>query len=619
MSQVKWPEKVQQDFAARLPFLPARPLLPNFTYSALPYNDSIRLLRILRGHGKEPPRCKIFTSCLRDAESSPYKALSYAWGDPEPRHFVNLNNKSHRIPTNAFEALQNLREEDSDIVIWVDAICINQRDRLEKAQQVAMMGRIYSSAVVVIAWVGPFSDGVDKLFSYVTRIVREAVRLVQTGAFGSYQELCTDLASGMARQEAETFAVLLTQPWFSRLWIVQEMALAREARLRSGRYSIDFQVLRIALGICGGRVRDLIAGNIEGVNRATSLFYALRTFETRNYAVAELSLADTAYVLGYAMVSDSRDRVYGLLGILEYLDLRASKSFEPLQVSYESPHPRVFVEATKWSIKRDKDLRILSLAYGLGSDHSSSNWVPNFGATYHAVFGIQIGAARQNWYNADGGQHISHGHDWWLELEETTLVIMGEIHSSIHNAVGGETCLYEKDSPWLKQCSDLYRALESRGIDAAKRWTILTAGFWWASRSDNTFLSHIEAFTRLCLRAEDSVDSLVYAELCKYISESPSGDNAEKNMASEMLESMNRAGGNRWLAITLDGSFAYVPEEARIGDEVCILRGGRVPYIIRPVPGRDPKTWKFIGECWVDGLMHHEPDELKLNQQIRLI
>jgi hypothetical protein len=88
-----------------------------------------------------------------------YIALSYVWGDEAIGSPISINNETTSITTNLDRALRNLwRKGGEEVLVWADAICINQADDVEKASQVRMMGDIYSNGMLVLeyrcAWHG---------------------------------------------------------------------------------------------------------------------------------------------------------------------------------------------------------------------------------------------------------------------------------------------------------------------------------------------------------------------------------------------------------------------------------------------------------------------------------
>lgn len=97
--------------------------------------------------------------CIRLGDLD-YCALSYAWGDlKKPKVSVFVNEHPLEVTENCLFALEELRRESmaqsKTCIIWVDAICINQKDVGERSQQVALMRKIYGSATNLIVWLGP--------------------------------------------------------------------------------------------------------------------------------------------------------------------------------------------------------------------------------------------------------------------------------------------------------------------------------------------------------------------------------------------------------------------------------------------------------------------------------
>ena len=184
-----------------------------FAYSPLPRNDSIRLLRILHDRNNEPLRCKIFHTRLNKAKSYPYAALSYVWGDPTPCCPIRLNDKAFSVPKNAFEALSNLRKRHDDMVIWIDAVCIDQKASDEKSRQVALMARIYQNANRVIAWLGADFEGSKGLFGAFDAQA-DALKFDNLEVIENPNIL--DQAANLTTTNLRAFSALGAKAWFSR-------------------------------------------------------------------------------------------------------------------------------------------------------------------------------------------------------------------------------------------------------------------------------------------------------------------------------------------------------------------------------------------------------------------
>ena len=134
--------------------------------------NEIRVIELLPAEDEAAPLQSTLKHVkLTDAN---YQALSYVWGDSkdpdqleveyqyiDPLSAIQSTSTSLcPIGQNLASALLHLRDKNSTLRIWVDAICINQFNNSEKSAQVAMMAEIYKTAVQVIIWLGPAADGV---------------------------------------------------------------------------------------------------------------------------------------------------------------------------------------------------------------------------------------------------------------------------------------------------------------------------------------------------------------------------------------------------------------------------------------------------------------------------
>lgn len=90
------------------------------------------------------------------------EALSYVWGSTENPSSLIVQTSTGRkviaITQNLAQALQYLRREDKDRVLWIDAICVNQADLIERGGQVNRMADVYELASRVVVWLGEEKD-----------------------------------------------------------------------------------------------------------------------------------------------------------------------------------------------------------------------------------------------------------------------------------------------------------------------------------------------------------------------------------------------------------------------------------------------------------------------------
>ncbi|KAF2125010.1 HET-domain-containing protein, partial [Dothidotthia symphoricarpi CBS 119687] len=281
-------------------------------YKPLDLNE-IRLIEILPGILEDSIELIIRTVDL--GTQPQYEALSYVWkpqdGSIDPTRIPksvtikSLNGVAIPISANLDVALRHLRNEHHARTLWIDAICINQEDSTERNQQVSLMGKIYSLAKQVLVWLGPSSAGWN-----------DSDFAMDTIASGDLRENdLTKLLHGLEN--------LLSRDWFTRVWTVQELVLAHhDPVIICGSRSLNWTIFLSAIGL----VRDRIVGlqSTHSVSYPAAFQYLqYETIIKSDYW--RMSRQSRAGVLTefpkqlrhtiYLQASDSRDRVFGLLGI----------------------------------------------------------------------------------------------------------------------------------------------------------------------------------------------------------------------------------------------------------------------------------------------------------------
>ena len=216
----------------------------NAIYEPLKQKDSIRLLFLEpSAEADDPIECTIIHARLGDHPS--YQALSYEWGPQDAEHdpSITINGKHRlRVRKNLFEGLKEIRRtlKESKQALWVDAICIDQeKSHGEKPHQVKLMGDIFSQAELVITWLGVSSGQSDMAMDTLN-------------VFSQYKPLFHESASPffdawysyLSHVGRDPILALCNRSYWRRVWIVQEIQLARSIVIRCGSKAItdvDFQ------------------------------------------------------------------------------------------------------------------------------------------------------------------------------------------------------------------------------------------------------------------------------------------------------------------------------------------------------------------------------------------
>jgi hypothetical protein len=130
-----------------------------------PDGDNIRLLRLLPNEDEAAPlHCELRNYSLRrlSPRTHLYEALSYVWGEPLKTWTIHVDGVTFPVTVNLYAALSRLRDHSFERIIWVDAVCIDQKNDKEKVQQIQIMPKIYSQANRVLVWLGEAADNSDQ-------------------------------------------------------------------------------------------------------------------------------------------------------------------------------------------------------------------------------------------------------------------------------------------------------------------------------------------------------------------------------------------------------------------------------------------------------------------------
>ncbi|KAF1985671.1 hypothetical protein K402DRAFT_405121 [Aulographum hederae CBS 113979] len=256
------------------------------------HSNAIRLAKLSYNPHPEIAfvRCSLFRTDL--SSGRPYsEALSYTWGPPSPVRDISVNGSYLSIRENLYDFLYTNQQDQEfceNTDLFIDQICINQTDIRERNHQVAQMAQVYQIAKEVIIWLGAESE--------------DSVLFMNT--FRQWKDLDFPIRDGMLLAE-----MIASQRYWQRLWIMQEVLLAREVIIFWGRSSLAwndlFQILdsrrsktplddRIQHLWLGRRGKDLWGGEGYKWDWAAAVSYAKGS-----------------------QCEDKRDKIFGLLGLID--------------------------------------------------------------------------------------------------------------------------------------------------------------------------------------------------------------------------------------------------------------------------------------------------------------
>jgi hypothetical protein len=411
---------------------PGQPLLPG----------QIRLIRLLPGAWTDPIQCELFEE---DHGATKYEALSYVWGSQNVTRPIFLNRKEFRVTFNLEGALRHLREhfknDDKSKVFWVDALCINQNDTEERTNQVQLMGDIYRKCEQVVVYLGDRLDSrhrpekpyiairfnryetipddifdgdadldIIKIFSLFQDLAQDK-HLMGIPAFSRQHdpsEPHTNMKSKANYDERSKLFEYLRRmmqppftPWWSRVWVIQEVTVAPKVLLMYGTCSVPWKMVYGAAlsymshsGSCCSEVvanlpRDQTNVLADFCSRILGIAESrLRSGErAAEYPPSRVStpqsLLDLLRKFRDRRASDPRDKVYALLSLAP-----VSRKSPRLIPDYSLSEVEVFRQATMQCIYEAESLSVLSSDLGRKFRNDLPSWVPDWsapgGPTYEA-------------------------------------------------------------------------------------------------------------------------------------------------------------------------------------------------------------------------------------------
>ncbi|KAI0528500.1 heterokaryon incompatibility protein-domain-containing protein [Xylaria digitata] len=324
-----------------------------------------------------------------------FLALSYCWG--EIKEFTELEiatsqssdesgiMRSLSLSKNVVAAIKRLRTPDKPLVIWIDAVCINQQDTDERSEQVAIMSSIYNSAAEVHIWLGEDTQALKSTL----QIIRDTCNIIEpepgSACAGGDQCFCGKgwehmidqeefLAERAKNKEQEEtgrrfrimdiifqkhqghltkgfyspdiydnglglsifMSALFGHPWFWRVWVIQEAILAKNSIVHCGR-------------------------EMEALNRIT-LDRTSRSDPVAHDTDSPNSILDISLNALDLSASDPRDKLYTLLpfGWDTSINTELPTALRP---NYDTPPREVYANFTRRIIRQENALAVLSLVH----------------------------------------------------------------------------------------------------------------------------------------------------------------------------------------------------------------------------------------------------------------
>ncbi|KAK8084379.1 hypothetical protein PG997_005650 [Apiospora hydei] len=613
--------------------------------------STIRVLELASGNPGDPLKGSLILCSLDNSNDPlPFTALSYTWGK---RKLKDASTGRWRKDTTTIQlqgttspvevwpelkhALDALRERDKPVRLWIDALCIKQSDNSEKNHQLPLMGDIYARASKTVIWLGRASQDSDFAMKQIQTIGTEYRRLRKLPPASWFET---------SFQEAgwNAMAALMARPWWGRVWIIQEVL--NVPMRRCDRPLDDFVALEA--------VRRAYAREVHGVNRIPSypLNNILSAWEInrRDANSDECPLFDWLGITHRFMYTQKRDRFYALRSLATpaareaiSAEYNRAKLSDPLLNIKANIHVLTEEQPTLLPLQfawRKRTRGVVYLVPGL------EGYVP-FVFDSQAVAATGDGTKRtpRLTFQACGILHTLAE----LRFEPAGQVLTNKTARGCCLQIAGwpfdeigfrdafpDIDLSKETTPELqaagrvtrrralyKKCAAWRRVVEQRIQDGPQQPNpygspdALRAAFWrtliadrdgdWGGPPPAKFGEGLDRF----LESE--------------------GQDVQRSMAF-LVPAVSRL-ARRAFVITERGYLGLAPMRCRVGDLVCVLTGGEVPFVLRPDKGPHWKEdddgkgeeglakstrYRWVGEAYVHGIMRGEwISELEEGQRLR--
>ncbi|KAJ4295439.1 hypothetical protein N0V90_007451 [Kalmusia sp. IMI 367209] len=577
-----------------------------------PFQDArseFRLLTIYPGSPREPLTCEL--NIFSVASLPDYEALSYTWGDNDVYNTIQINNKNFVTFRNAHNALFELRDPFAYRVIWIDAICINQRDLEEKRHQILLMKIIYENASRVIVWFSQPRGNADLALGLLNELhvqLAEGTHNVQSMLDIHYPRL--RLPEWIAIRD------FLDHPWWSRIWTLQEAVVGREIVIQFGRHTIPWEKVLI-LGdnntlLNGmffkepGEAMHSSASQPSGCSAIPIIQWIRSNLEAgRSFLLLELLLQ-----CWWREATDSRDCIYALSALSS--DIHSLG----LRVDYTAPVEEVLKNVVNKILLEYGTLELFSKA-GCGFRRNLTglpSYVPDWSD-------MQVTAQPLYWHFYKGPRTVppdergvSLHRNGRLQMRLFYLDSIKEVSEPLckTKAADGD----DQVLSWF----DAAERMAAAGVQDLYPMTTpslpsvsLFEAFWRTMTANRTiqrvqcpqdwyhgYLRYKHTLSRQC----GSVPASIFKNLEDYEDQYDDPMHCTAATMMDWFYMMLVTSWERSFCVTHGGMIGLVPPGALPGDRVCLLLGGSVPFVMRPkaISGSIQEL-ELVGESYFHGVM----------------
>ncbi|PVH80279.1 hypothetical protein DL98DRAFT_459952 [Cadophora sp. DSE1049] len=366
--------------------------METFQYQSILSPDEIRMLELIPGAASDPVQVRLIHRPLSHVPQC--IALSYEWGSPTRDSEIICNGAILKVTENLVTALKRIRtfhelNGDQDTrrlkftertLFWIDAISINQEDLDERSQQVPLMSSIYKNASRVIVWLGEELAGTSDAWSLMIPLAEQVDNFnVHANDDNMERYESTIVGPGLVLKDLpqhpawdDILDIFASRTVFSRLWTLQETCLAprNQILLLCGGVEMAWETFSDIASIlwrCFLLWDHLFTSTEKNKRSGIFMNVLMRRLFQKEIPLPKKDLQDVLMACMHVLVTDQRDRVFGVLGLFDD-DTRMTFS----HLGYHNTPGEIFRRATEAIVDDGKGLKYLLCIPAVRGENSNS-------------------------------------------------------------------------------------------------------------------------------------------------------------------------------------------------------------------------------------------------------
>ncbi|KAK5000577.1 hypothetical protein LTR66_000596 [Elasticomyces elasticus] len=569
-------------------------------------------------------RCHVFN---RSRYCKPgFEALTYRWAFLKDNTPVYVRVTAYQgeeesdetpylpwpVTRNLGQALRALRLPDRDRLLWVDALCINQKDNVERGQQVRFMAQNYNACTRDLLWLGPEDAQISRAMRLIPRI--------QGHGESGHNKTCKSIVE----TERTTFSAFSDQDWddlkslvvhpdvWNRVWIVQELILSPEFTLVCGKDTLDWKCIDSVLDDNHDILRSFdfpgpVSTTLLKVIRKVNAIRMHRMPPEITNRLLDMSLLSTFFWFLDWEATDQRDKVFAVLSIAtngKDLDVDYGKTMDQLSIDFAKSclaqgNMKLLSYSTSYCVHKFQYLE--QHPNGPGNSITETEllvprrkdwptWIPDLSDNIiREAKHFRLSIAGMSKYNACGSMEGAEAmRVSQYKVTPSLKLLMGGLFVDSVALINPVTLVSNDETRRNRWIRDVLAWAPSE----AKQPNAVSQPYPWADSDNESFLT---AYWRTIVtdrRLDKRLNAVELRQANWYTEISDGSDIPEEHLA---------LAGWRF-GRTVAGMYCMLPPQSKVGDVLCVPMGGQVPLLLRARSG-DDTLYELVGETYVHDIM----------------